>query len=45
MKYISMKMEPKGSSPTAGITNTGSEYQAGTGMGLKEEWITMLFNR
>ena len=31
--YISMKMEPKGRIPDAGITNMGSAYQGATGIG------------
>jgi len=33
-KYISMKMEPKGRMPAAGMTNVGSAYQGAMGMGL-----------
>jgi hypothetical protein len=34
MKYISMKIEPNGSKPDAGIMNSGAEYHGATGIGL-----------
>ena len=36
MKYISMKMDPKGRIPAAGIRKEGVQYQAaaGTGRGM-----------
>jgi hypothetical protein len=34
MKYISIKMDPNGSSPPAAATAQGVRYQGLTGMGL-----------
>ena len=34
MKYISMNIEPNGSTPDAGITNHGDAYHGATGIGL-----------
>ena len=35
MKYISMKMDPKGNTPAAGMMKLGSAYHGARGMGLK----------
>jgi hypothetical protein len=34
MKYISMKIEPKGKMPDAGMTNKGLQYHVDGGIGL-----------
>ena len=34
-KYISMKMDPKGRMPAAGMMKLGSAYHAASGMGLR----------
>lgn len=33
MKYISMKIDPKGSTPAAGMTKTGLQYHELSGIG------------